>query len=617
MLGFRPPPPDRADFLPVSAEDIARRGWDRADFVLVTGDAYVDHPSFGAAIIARVLEAAGYRVAVLAQPGWKGPDDFRRLGRPRLGFLITGGCVDSMVNGYSVMKRRRGRDAYSPGGRAGCRPDRAVITYSGRARQAYADVPVIIGGLEASLRRLGHYDYWDDGLRRSILLDSKADLLVYGMGERAMLEIAAALDDGFGARDISWVDGTVFRAPGPDSLPEGTLHLPDFASLSDRRAYARSFALQHGATEPGAAALAERYAGGLYIVQNPPQPPLSRDEMDSVYGLPYVGRGHGAYDGCGGVPAAEEVRFSLTSCRGCFGGCAFCSIVSHQGRLVSARSKESLVREAEKLSRAPDFKGYIHDVGGPTANFRGRACELQDRGRSCGLRDCLFPGPCPRLRADHSEYMGILRALRALPGVKKVFIRSGLRYDYLMADPQGLSALDEICRHHVSGMLKVAPEHISPEALTRMRKPGAEVYGRFAEAYRAANRRLKKEQYLLPYFMSSHPGSTLGDAVDLAVYLKASGFAPEQVQDFYPTPGTVSTCMYFTGLDPLTGEDIHVATGEEKAMQRALLHSSRPENRDLVTKALETAGREDAAALLLGSGAASRRRQKSRRRPPT
>jgi uncharacterized radical SAM protein YgiQ len=586
------------DFLPTTKQDMVDRDWAHVDFVLITGDAYVDHPSFGAAIIARLLEDEGYKVAVLAQPAWTGPDDFRRFGRPRLGFLITSGCVDSMVNNYTAMKRRRKRDVYSPGGAAGRRPDRALIAYTNRAKQAYGDVPVIIGGLEAGLRRLGHYDYRDDRVRRSVLLDSKADLLIYGMGERAVLAVAEALNDGFDARDISWVRGLVFRSA---NRPEGSITLPDFDRLTDAKVYAESFRLQYGHTESaGASVLTERYGDSLYVVQNPPQPPLTQAEMDRVHELPYAGGAHPAYAAAGGVPAAEEIRFSLTSARGCFGGCAFCALTFHQGRHVTGRSLASLVREAEKLTERDDFKGYIHDVGGPTANFRRRVCRAREKGAVCARRECLFPEPCPNLEIDHVEYLAILRALRGLPGVKKVFVRSGLRYDYLMADTDRAVFLKELCEFHVSGLLKVAPEHVSPRVLACMRKPPISVYERFAEEYAAVNKALSKEQYLLPYFISSHPGSTLDDAVEMALYLGKRGFVPEQTQDFYPTPGTLAACMYYTGLDPITGESVYVAKSpDERRMRRALLHFDKPENHALVRAALEITGRVDAAAVLL------------------
>ncbi|MDR2087828.1 MAG: YgiQ family radical SAM protein [Clostridiales Family XIII bacterium] len=589
----------RREFLPITRRDMEERGWERADFVLVTGDAYADHPSFGAAIIARVLEAGGYKVAVLAQPAWTGPEDFRRFGKPRLAFLITSGCVDSMVNNYTAMKRKRRRDVYSPGGAAGLRPDRALIAYTGRAKQAYGDVPVILGGLEAGLRRLGHYDYWDDRVRRSVLLDAKADLLICGMGERTVLAVAEALNDGFAARDITWIPGVVFRAR---SCPADAIVLPDFDRLADKKTYAESFRMQYGYAEnPGGRALAERCGDALWVVQNPPQAPLTREELDRVCELPYAGDAHPVYAASGGIPAMEEVRFSLTAARGCFGGCAFCALTVHQGRYVTGRSEASLVREARKLTKRSDFKGYIHDVGGPTANFRRRACRLQEEGAACGRRACLFPAPCPMLEVDHTEYLSILRALRALPGVKKVFVRSGLRYDYLMADPNRGEFLRELCAFHVSGMLKVAPEHVSPRVLARMRKPAAEVYERFAAEFAAVNKALGKEQYLLPYFISAHPGSSAEDAVELALYLRRRGFVPDQIQDFCPTPGTPAACMYYTGLDPFTGEAVYVAKSpEERRMQRALLHANKPENRTLAKAALAKAGRAEDAALLFG-----------------
>ncbi|MDR3296147.1 MAG: YgiQ family radical SAM protein [Clostridiales Family XIII bacterium] len=599
-----------AGFLPVTKQDMEERGWEQADFVLVTGDAYVDHPSFGAAIIARVLENDGYKVAVLARPGWADPEDFRRFGRPRLGFLITGGCVDSMVNHYSVMKRRRRKDVYAPGGVAGGRPDRAVIVYANRAREAYKGIPVVIGGLEASLRRFGHYDYWDDRVRRSILLDARADILIYGMGEKSMLEVAAALNDGFDARDVTWVPGTAYRTAEP---PADALCLPGFETLSDPAAYAESFKLQYENIESfSAKPLAEAYPNASYVVQNTPQPPLTQTEMDAVYELPYTGVGHPAYRSEGAPPAAEEIKFSLAANRGCFGGCAFCALTAHQGRMVTGRSRDSLLREAKKLTEREDFKGYIHDVGGPTANFRENACAGMAKRGACKEKDCLFPAPCPNLKADHGEFLGTLRALRGLPGVKKVFIRSGIRYDYLMADPAHRAVLREICEHHVSGMLKVAPEHIAPGVLKRMRKPGKTVYDAFAAEYAKANKRLSMNQYLLPYFISSHPGSTLRDAVDLALYLKQSGFAPDQVQDFYPVPGTLATCMYYAGMDPLTGEAVYAAkSAQEKEWQRALLHFAKPENRRRVMEALAAAGREDAMPVLfppkIGRGPASGR----------
>ncbi len=587
-------------FLPVDRKDMESRGWDQADFVLVTGDAYVDHPSFGTAIISRLLEAHGFRVAVLAQPGWKDASDFKRFGRPRLGFLINSGNVDSMVNHYSVFRYRRRRDVYSPGGRAGNRPDRAVIVYSNRAREAYRDVPIIIGGLEASLRRLGHYDYWDDKVRRSIIMDSRADILIYGMGERAVVEIAEALDAGIDVKDITWIRGTCVKMKDPDIQPQDTV-LPDFTSIAaSRKEYCRSFAMQYRSNDAVTGErLIEKYDNNNYVVQNPPQPPLERDELDMVYGLEYMRTYHPSYEAAGGVPAIEEVKFSITANRGCFGGCAFCAITYHQGREVRSRSKASIVEEAVKLTQMPDFKGYIHDVGGPTANFRRPSCSRQRKHGMCRHRDCLYPEPCGSLEADHEEYLDVLRAVRSLEGVKKVFIRSGIRYDYLLAD-KGSRFLEELCRHHVSGILKVAPEHVSKEVLKNMRKPSIKVFDRFSAMYKKMNARLGKDQYMVPYFISSHPGSTLNDAVELALYMKRTGFVPDQVQDFYPTPGTLATCMYHTEMDPFTLKRVYVAkTAEEKKMQRALMHFNKRENRETVRKALKKAGREDLMEVLL------------------
>ena len=593
-------------FLPVTKEEMRERGWQQADFVLVTGDAYVDHHSFGTAIIGRLLERYGYKVAVLPQPDYKSAEDFQRFGKPRLGFLINSGVVDSMVNNYSVFKHRRKTDEYAPGGKAGSRPDRALIVYANRAREAYKDVPVIIGGIEASLRRLGHYDYWSDKVRRSILLDSKADLLIYGMGERAIVEIAEALDSGIAARDITWVRGTCYRAKDlsiAESTGKGSLKvLPSFDEISsDKKAYARSFAVQFKNNDSiSAVTLAEKYTDTVYVVQNPPQPPLEREELDDVYSLPFENEWHPMYDEMGGVPAFKEIKFSVVSSRGCFGGCSFCALTYHQGRQVRSRSKEAIVDEVIKLTKKEDFKGYIHDIGGPTANFRGPACSKQLKSGVCTHRDCLYPAVCPNMTPDHSEYIDLLRAVRAVDGVKKVFIRSGIRYDYLMADPKCDDFIDELCRYHISGTLKVAPEHISDRVLYYMRKPSKKVFLEFDKKYKAANRKLGKKQYLIPYLISSHPGSTLEDAVELAVFLKEYGFVPDQVQDFYPTPGTLSTCMYYTELDPLTMKPVYVAKNmEEKRMQRALIHYNKKENRDLVMKALKKAGKVDLAGYLL------------------
>lgn len=593
-------------FLPVTMEEMKERGWQQADFVLVTGDAYVDHHSFGTAIIGRLLERYGYKVAVLPQPDYKSAEDFQRFGKPRMGFLINSGVVDSMVNNYSVFKHRRKTDEYAPGGKAGNRPDRAVIVYSNRAKEAYKDVPVIIGGIEASLRRLGHYDYWSDKVRRSILLDSKADLLIYGMGERAVVEIAEALDSGIAARDITWVRGTCYRAKDlsiAESAGEENLKvLPSFDDISsDKKAYARSFAVQFKNNDSiSAVTLAEKYTDTVYVVQNPPQPPLEREELDDIYNLPFENEWHPMYDDMGGIPAFKEIKFSVVSSRGCFGGCSFCALTYHQGRQVRSRSKEAIVDEVIKLTKKEDFKGYIHDIGGPTANFRGPACSKQLKSGVCTHRDCLYPAVCPNMTPDHSEYIDLLRAVRAVDGVKKVFIRSGIRYDYLMADPECDAFIDELCRYHISGTLKVAPEHVSDRVLCYMRKPSKKVFLDFDKKYKAANKKLGKKQYLIPYLISSHPGSTLEDAVELAVFLKEYGFVPDQVQDFYPTPGTLSTCMYYTEIDPLTMKPVYVAKNMgEKRMQRALIHYNKKENRDLVMKALKMTDKVDLAKYLL------------------
>ena len=588
-------------FLPATREEMKERGWDQADFVIVTGDAYVDHHSFGTAIIGRLLESRGYKVAVLAQPEYRSCEAFKRFGRPRLGFLINSGTVDSMVNNYSVFKRRRKTDEYSPGGKAGRRPDRAVIVYSNRAREAYRDVPLIIGGIEASLRRLGHYDYWSDKVRRSILLDARADLLIYGMGERAVVEIAEALDAGISIEDIHWIRGTCYRTNRLD-VDRDTIVLPDYAQITaSKDMYCRSFAAAYGNNDPiNGKRLVEKYTDTVYVVQNPPQPPLEREELDDVYELPYMNEEHPMYLAEGGVPAFREIKFSLVSSRGCFGGCSFCALTYHQGRQVRSRSKGSLVREAAALTKKKDFKGYIHDVGGPTANFRGPACQKQLKSGVCKNRDCLYPRPCENMEIDHRDYIDVLRAVRAVEGVKKVFIRSGIRYDYVMADKDG-SFLSELCRYHVSGTLKVAPEHVCDRVLRCMRKPEKSIFLRFAESYRQMNRQIGKKQYLIPYFISSHPGSTLEDAVELALFLKEYGFVPDQVQDFYPTPATLATCMYYTEKDPFTLEPVYVAKDlEEKKMQRALIHYNRPENRQTCLRALKRAGREDLIGPLLG-----------------
>ena len=587
------------EFLPIIRREMLDRGWDACDFVYIIGDAYVDHPSFGHAIISRVLESHGYNVGIISQPDWKNPKSIDVFGRPRLGFLVSGGNMDSMVNHYSVTKHHRKTDAFTPGGVMGKRPDYATTVYCNLIRQTYKDVPILIGGIEASLRRLGHYDYWSDTMKRSILLDSQADLLMYGMGEKTIVEVADALNSGLDVKDITYIDGTVFKTKAPDdSLP--TITLPSFAEIkADRRRYAESFKIQYANCDPFTAKrLAEPY-DNFFVVQNPPQKPLTTAEMDAVYDLPYMRAYHPSYEKAGGVPAIEEVKFSLISNRGCFGACSFCALTFHQGRIVQTRSHESILREAEIMVKDRDFKGYIHDVGGPTANFRHPACEKQLSKGACGGRQCLYPTPCKNMNADHSDYVALLRKLRKLPGVKKVFVRSGIRFDYLLADKEG-TFFRELVQYHISGQLKVAPGHVSDAVLARMGKPKNAVYNQFVEKYFALNRQYGMNQYLVPYLMSSHPGSTLKEAVELAEYIRDMGYNPEQVQDFYPTPSTLSTVMYCTGLDPRTMERVYVPTDpHEKAMQRALIQYRDPKNYALVREALVKAHRED----LIGSGA--------------
>ena len=582
------------EFLPISKKDMDARGWTQCDFVYIIGDAYVDHPSFGHAIISRVLEDAGYKVGILSQPDWRDPASVTALGEPRLGFLVSGGNMDSMVNHYSVSKKHRQTDAFTPGGVMGKRPDYAVTVYCNLIRQTYKKTPIIIGGIEASLRRLAHYDYWSDKLKRSILLDSQADLLLYGMGERSIVEVADALNDGMDIHDVTYIDGTVFRVREPDpNLP--CLRLPDYASLAaDPRKYAESFYLQYCNTDPfSARRLLEPYGEHEFVVQNPPQKPLSQEEMDRVYGLPYCRTYHPSYEKQGGVPAISEVRFSLASNRGCFGACSFCALTFHQGRIIQTRSHESLLAEAEAMTHEKDFKGYIHDVGGPTANFRQPACKKQLTKGACPNRQCLFPTPCKNMIADHSDYVALLRKLRKLPGVKKVFIRSGIRFDYLLAD-KSETFFHELVRYHISGQLKVAPEHVSDHVLEKMGKPRHAVYLQFLEKYKKINEQEHMKQFVVPYLMSSHPGCTLRDAVELAEYLRDTGHEPEQVQDFYPTPSTLSTVMYYTGLDPRTMEKVYVPKNpHEKAMQRALMQYRNPANYALVKEALVKAGRTD------------------------
>ena len=586
-------------FLPVSRADMEERGIDQLDFVYVIGDAYVDHPSFGPAIISRLLESHGYQVGIIAQPDFRHAESIMALGEPRLGFLVSAGNMDSMVNHYSVAKKHRKVDSYTPGGEMGKRPDRAVIVYCNLIRQKYKHVPIIAGGIEASLRRMAHYDYWSDSLRRSILLESGADLVSYGMGERSIVAIADALDAGMLVKDITYIPGTVCKVRSLDEISDYTV-LPDYESIcKDKKKYAESFYIQYSNTDPfSGKRLVEPYSQNCFIVQNPASEPLTMEEMDQVYDLPFQRTWHPMYDAAGGIPALSEVKFSLVSCRGCFGGCSFCALTFHQGRIIQARSHESLIKEAKLMIEEPDFKGYIHDVGGPTADFRAPACEKQMTKGVCPHKQCLFPEPCKNLRADHSDYIALLRKLRALPKVKKVFIRSGIRFDYVLADKKS-TFLEELCRYHVSGQLKVAPEHVSDPVLACLGKPKAAVYQEFCRQYKKMNERLGLKQYLVPYLMSSHPGSTMKEAVELAEYCRDLGYMPEQVQDFYPTPSTISTCMYYTGLDPRTMTAVYVPKDpHEKEMQRALIQYRNPANRVLVREALLKAGRED----LIGYG---------------
>lgn len=586
-------------FLPVSRKEMNERGWDQVDFVYISGDAYVDHPSFGHAIITRLLESRGYRVGIIAQPDWKSPDSVTVFGEPRLGFLVSAGNMDSMVNHYSVSKKRRKTDAYTPGGVMGKRPDYACVVYGNLIRQTYKKTPVILGGIEASLRRMAHYDYWSDKLKRSILLDSGADILSYGMGEHSIIEIAEALDAGIPVEEITYINGTVVKEKNLDSVYDAEI-LPSFEELkADRLTYARSFYTQYLNTDAfNGKRLVEPYSDHLYVVQNPPALPLTEMEMDDIYSLPYMRTYHPSYEALGGVPAISEIRFSLISNRGCFGGCSFCALTFHQGRIIQTRSHQSLLDEARQITQEKDFKGYIHDVGGPTANFRHPSCKKQLKYGVCKNRQCLFPTPCKNLNADHSDYVQLLKELRAIPKVKKIFIRSGIRFDYLLKEADG-TFLRELCEYHVSGQLKVAPEHVAAPVLSLMGKPEHKVYEQFTEEFYKMNKKIGKEQYLVPYLMSSHPGSTLKEAVELAEYCRDLGYMPEQVQDFYPTPSTLSTCMYYTGVDPRTMKPVYVPKSpHEKAMQRALIQYRNPELYDLVSEALHKAGRTD----LIGFG---------------
>ena len=586
-------------FLPVSRKEMKERGGDQVDFVYISGDAYVDHPSFGHAIITRLLESRGYRVGIIAQPDWKTPDSVTVFGEPRLGFLVSAGNMDSMVNHYSVSKKRRKTDAYTPGGVMGKRPDYACVVYGNLIRQTYKKTPVILGGIEASLRRMAHYDYWSDKLKRSLLLDSGADILSYGMGEHSIIEIAEALDAGIPVEEITYINGTVVKAKNLDSVYDAEI-LPSFEELkADRLTYARSFYTQYLNTDAfNGKRLVEPYSDYLYVVQNPPALPLTEIEMDDIYSLPYMRTYHPSYEALGGVPAISEIRFSLISNRGCFGGCSFCALTFHQGRIIQTRSHQSLLDEARQITKEKDFKGYIHDVGGPTANFRHPSCKKQLKYGVCKNRQCLFPAPCKNLNADHSDYVRLLKELRAIPKVKKVFIRSGIRFDYLLKE-EDRTFLRELCEYHVSGQLKVAPEHVAAPVLSLMGKPEHKVYEQFTEEFYKMNKKIGKEQYLVPYLMSSHPGSTLKEAVELAEYCRDLGYMPEQVQDFYPTPSTLSTCMYYTGVDPRTMKPVYVPKSpHEKAMQRALIQYRNPELYDLVSEALHKAGRTD----LIGFG---------------
>ena len=582
------------NFLPVTREEMEDRGWDQADFVYVTGDAYVDHSSFGAAIISRLLESHGYRVGMIPQPDWRRKESIQVFGEPRLGFLVTAGNMDSMVNHYTVSGKHRQKDAYSPGGQMGLRPDMPVIVYSNLIRQTYKKTPIILGGIEASLRRLAHYDYWQNKIRRSVLMDSGADLISYGMGEHSILEIAEALNSGIPVQELTYIPGTVYKCRDLSRACDPIV-LPDFEELSrNKESYAGSFGIQYRNTDPfTAGTLAESYGTKGYVIQNPPSRPLTQQEMDDIYDLPYTGRYHPMYEKDGGIPALEEVKFSITSNRGCFGGCSFCALTFHQGRILQTRSHESMIREAKRMTEDPDFKGYIHDVGGPTADFRQPSCEKQLTKGVCQNRQCLFPTPCRNLKADHSDYLALLRKLRSLPGIKKVFIRSGVRFDYVMEDKDP-TFLRELAEYHVSGQLRVAPEHVSDQVLKLMGKPPHAVYESFLKAYERANTAAGKQQYAVPYFMSSHPGCTMKEAVKLAEYVRDLGFTPEQVQDFYPTPSTLSTCMYYTGIHPLTGEKVYVPRNpHEKAIQRALMQYRNPANRELVLEGLKLAGRMD------------------------
>lgn len=585
-------------FLPICKKDMIERGWDQVDFIIVTGDAYIDHHSFGTAIISRVLEDAGYKVGIIAQPAWNDTKDFMKLGRPRLGFLVNGGNMDSMVNHYTVSKKLRDKDFYSPGGKMGLRPDRATIVYCNKIREAYKSIPIVIGGVEASLRRFAHYDYWSDKVRKSMLVDSGADLLIYGMSEKQIVEVANCMNDGLQVRYIRHVPGTCYIVDDINDVAD-YIEIPSYKDVCrDKIEYAKAFKIQYEEQDPVRGKVLVQKHANRFVVQNPPEMPLTREELDHVYGLPYVKNYHPCYEAQGGIAAIEEVKFSVVSSRGCFGNCSFCAITFHQGRIVQSRSEESILEEVKEITELPDFKGYIHDVGGPTANFRRPACKTQLKHGACKNKQCLFPKPCKNIDADHTEYLELLRKVRAVPKVKKAFVRSGLRYDYIMADKNDVF-FKELVEHHVSGQLKVAPEHICEGVLKYMGKPAGKTYGKFVDKFNRITNEVGKKQYIIPYLMSSHPGSTLDSAIELAEYLRDINYQPEQVQDFYPTPGTLSTTMFYTGIDPLTMEKVYIPKSKmEKAMQRALLQFRNPKKYDIVYDALIMAGRED----LIGNG---------------
>ncbi|SFC94309.1 YgiQ family radical SAM protein [Clostridium uliginosum] len=586
------------EFLPISKEDLAKRNIDQLDFIIVSGDAYVDHPSFGTAIIGRTLESQGFTVGIIAQPKWKDSEDFKKLGRPKYGFLVNSGNIDSMVNHYTAAKKTRREDLYSPGGEAGHRPDRAVIVYCNRIREAFKDVPIAIGGIEASLRRFAHYDYWDNKVRRSILLDSKADLLMYGMGEKTVVQIAELLRYGASIKNITTVRGTCYLTKDISSIKD-SITVPSFEEVStDTKAYGEAYKLEYYEQDSIQGKTIVQKYGDRYLVQNPPQENLTEEEMDLTYDLPYTRTYHPIYESKGGIPAIQEVKFSITSHRGCFGSCSFCALTFHQGRVIQNRGQQSIIDEAKLLTTLPDFKGYIHDIGGPTADFRHKACKKQEVHGTCKTKQCMFPAPCKNLIIDHTEYLSLLKKVRNIDGIKKVFIRSGIRYDYLIHDKND-SFFKELCEHHISGQLKVAPEHVVPRVLNQMGKPTREVYDRFVDKYFKLNKQVNKNQFLVPYLMSSHPGSDLNAAIELAEYVKEMGYTPEQVQDFYPTPGSLSTTMYYTGFNPITDEEVYIPkTQEEKNMQRALIQFAVPKNYQTVKKALIKAHRED----LIGNG---------------